>query len=312
MTVALLLFCIVAGAAASQEKRLEFTLAEAPWTLTLPADNFTLAQKKMRDDGLGAYFYLVDEKQNINLSMFIEPVKSCNDSKSCRDMIWKLGNPEWVNPQNVVQSQIGNISTLELMVPKFQAMDIRQQNVYAEFVVDGFWVDMHLSKVLYKPEDHPLFERIVSSVRFEPKKKPERPSALAPNAPSDRPQDITADQTRKFQDAIRPYVQKARETYPEAKKKYLEGLPPNNVFFATARLRDSAGRWEQVFIEVKEIKNGIIRGIIASEIRLVSGFKYGDQFSLAESDLIDWTISKPDGTEEGNFVGKFLDTYKPN
>ena len=169
---ALLLLSFVATAATSQEKRLEFTLAEAPWTLTIPADNFKLAEKKMRDDGVGAYFYLTDEKQDINLSMFIEPVKDCRDSRSCRDMIWKLGNPEWVNPQNVMQSQIGSISTLELMVPKFQGMEIKQQNVYAEFVVAGFWVDMHLSKVLYKPEDHKLFERIVSSVKFEPKTKP--------------------------------------------------------------------------------------------------------------------------------------------
>ena|ERR1043165_1410088 len=154
-----------------QEKRLEFTIAEAPWTLTIPKDNFQLAEKKMRDDGQAAYFYLVDEKQDINLSMYIEPVKDCKNSKSCRDMIWKLGNPEWVNPKNVVQTEIGDVSVLELMVPKFQGMDIQQQNVYAEFVVDGFWVDLHLSKVLYKPEEHQLFERIIKSVKFEPKKK---------------------------------------------------------------------------------------------------------------------------------------------
>jgi hypothetical protein len=157
--------------ASAQEKRLEFAAPGSPWTLTLPADNFQLAEKKMRDDGQGAYFYLVDDKQNVNLSMFIEPVKDCRDSKSCRDMLWKIGNPEWVNPQNVVKSEIGDVSVLELMVPSFQGMDIRQQNVYAEFVVDGFWVDLHLSKVLYKPEEHQLFERIIKSIKFEPKTK---------------------------------------------------------------------------------------------------------------------------------------------
>jgi hypothetical protein len=160
------------GARYLQEKRLEFTVPGSPWTLTIPAGDFRLARKQMRSDGRGAYFHLVDEKQNINLSMFIEPVKDCNDSKSCRDMIWNLGNPEWVNPQNVVKSEIGDVSVLELMVPKYQGMDIRQQNVYAEFVVDGFWVDMHLSKVLYKPEEHKLFERIIKSVRFESKTNP--------------------------------------------------------------------------------------------------------------------------------------------
>ncbi len=173
VAIYVLLFCQVGAAAGSyQEKRLEFTVPGSPWTLTLPAQDFQLAEKKMRSDGRGAYFHLVDEKQNINLSMFIEPVKDCKDSKSCRDLIWKVGNPEWVNPQNVVQSEIGDISVLELMVPSYQGVDIRQQNVYAEFVVDGFWVDMHLSKILYKPEEHKLFERIIESVRFGPKTSP--------------------------------------------------------------------------------------------------------------------------------------------
>lgn len=160
------------GAALLQEKRIEFSAPGTPWVLTLPADDFQLAERKLRDDGRGAYFYIVDEKQQINLSMYIEPVKDCKDSKSCRDMIWKMGNPNWVNPQNVVQSEIGDVSFVEFMVRSFQGQTIKQQNMYAEFVVDGFWVDMHISKVLYKPEEHQLFERIVKSVKFEPKKKP--------------------------------------------------------------------------------------------------------------------------------------------
>jgi hypothetical protein len=170
LTLCILILCQV-NFASAQEKRLEFTVDGSPWTLIIPADDFRLAEKKMRSDGRGAYFHLVDQTQKVNLSMFIEPVKDCADSKSCRDMIWKLGNPQWINPQNVVQSEIGDVSVLELMVPKYQDMDIRQQNVYAEFVVDGFWVDMHLSKVLYQPAEHKLFERIIKSVRFESKTK---------------------------------------------------------------------------------------------------------------------------------------------
>jgi hypothetical protein len=171
LAIAMLMLLQVSALASLQEKRLEFTFADVPWTLTIPADDFQLAEKQMRADGHGVYFHLVDDKQNLNLSMFIEPVKSCADSKSCRDFIWKTGNPEWINPQNIVQSEIAGVSVLELMVPKFQGMDIRQHNVYAEFVQDGFWVDMHISKILYKPEEHQLFERIIKSVKFEPKTK---------------------------------------------------------------------------------------------------------------------------------------------
>jgi len=34
-----------------------------------------------------------------------------------------------------------------------------------------FWVDLHISKVLYKPEEHELFELLVKAIRFEPKEK---------------------------------------------------------------------------------------------------------------------------------------------
>jgi hypothetical protein len=160
-----------AGANAQEEKRLSFTIPESPWTLTMPADNFNVAQKQMKSDGDGAYFYLIDEKQGLNLSMYIEPATNCKDSKSCRDLVWKSGNPLWVDPQNLVQSEIGNASCFEFLISSFQGRSIQQQNMYAEFVVDGFWVDMHISKVLYKSEEHTLFERIIKSIKFDPKNK---------------------------------------------------------------------------------------------------------------------------------------------
>jgi hypothetical protein len=135
---------------------------------------------------------------------------------------------------------------------------------------------------------------------------------LSPDAPKDQPKPATRDEVSKFEEAIKPYVEKARKTYPEAKKRYLDGLPPQHTFFITTRLHDDKGRFEQVFIAVKEIKDGRIKGLIWSDINIVSGYKHGDSYNFPESELLDWTIANPDGTEEGNFVGKFLDTYKPD
>ena len=134
---------------------------------------------------------------------------------------------------------------------------------------------------------------------------------LAPNVPVDKPVHVGAEQKQSIEEAIKPYVEKARKTYPDAKARYLKGLPPKNIFFITTRLHDKEGRFEQVFIAVKEIKDGVIKGVIASDVDLLTKYKQGDDYSFPESDLIDWTISKPDGTEEGNFVGKFLDNYQP-
>lgn len=162
--------CQIAGiCGTAEDKRIGFTVPAAPWTLTLPAGDFVTKQSQIKPDGRYGYFYMVDDTRHLNVSMFIEPVGNCKDSKSCRDMVWKMGNPGWENPQNVVLSEIGDVSFFEFLMPSLKGVPFQQQNMYAEFVVDGFWVDLHISKVLYKPEEHELFERLIKSIKFEPK-----------------------------------------------------------------------------------------------------------------------------------------------
>lgn len=167
--VSLLMFQTLAQAQTSDEKRIGFTVPAAPWNLTLPKDNLVVEEPQFKPDGRSGYFAMNDEKNKMTISFFIEPVKDCKDSKSCRDMVWKLGNPSWENPQNVVQSEIEGASYFEFLIPSFRGMPVKQQNMYVEFVKDGFWVDLHISKVLYKPQEHELFERLVKSIKFERK-----------------------------------------------------------------------------------------------------------------------------------------------
>jgi hypothetical protein len=134
---------------------------------------------------------------------------------------------------------------------------------------------------------------------------------LPPNAPKDKPIATTAEKFAALERAIAPYVAKARASYPAAKKRYQAGLPARHVFFLTTRLHDPSGKFEQVFIEVKSISKDKITGVIASDVIGLEGFKRGDKYTFLEKDLLDWLIAKPDGTEEGNEVGKFLDTYQP-
>jgi hypothetical protein len=132
------------------------------------------------------------------------------------------------------------------------------------------------------------------------------PTQLAPTAPRDKPYAIQSQSS--YADAIAPYVAEARKTYPEAKRRFLKGLPPGHTFFVTTRLRDSQSRWEQVFVRVQSIQGDVVKGVIASQISVVKGYELGQAYSFKEAELVDWSIANPDGSEEGNFVGKFTDT----
>ncbi len=131
---------------------------------------------------------------------------------------------------------------------------------------------------------------------------------LAPGAPNDQPKALTAEQIPDNSKAIAPYVAMARKSYPAARQRFLSGLPRGQNFFLVTRLVDAKGHWEQVFIHVDAIVDGQVIGTIASDVQMVSGFRSGQTYKFPESELIDWLISNQDGSEEGNFVGKFLDT----
>jgi hypothetical protein len=144
----------------------------------------------------------------------------------------------------------------------------------------------------------------------------QRPVELAPNAPPDRPVSLTQRcQLAALRRAIAPLSAAARASFPEARRRFEAGLPPGHTFFATTLLRDAAGREEQVFVAIDSVvgpaDSARVAGRIWSPVQLVRGYMYRQPYTFDAAALVDWMIARPDGTEEGNAVGKFLDTYRP-
>jgi len=116
-------------------------------------------------------------------------------------------------------------------------------------------------------------------------------------------------QYEKLMIALQPCVDRARATFPSARNRFAKGLPPDQQFFITVRLSAPKQKEEQAFVEVISIRPGTIHGKIASPIHTVKDRKIGDAIDVAERDVVDWTISHSDGTEEGNLLGRFLDRH---
>lgn len=148
---------------------------------------------------------------------------------------------------------------------------------------------------------------VLSACQAEPKNKG-TVSPLAANAPVDEPKGFYNE--TEYDSLIAPSVRQALSTLPESKKRYLNGLPAGEVFFVSTKLRDPDGNGETVFVEVKQWNEDQIQGIIANELNNLKTYEFQQKITLAEADVIDWTISKPDGSEEGNFVGKFIETLE--
>src|SRR5262249_17702218 len=145
------------------------TVPKAPWKLAFSGQSLTQVTQQYKPDGQSGYSVLIDNVNKMTISVFIEPAVKCKSSRDCRDMVWKAGNPAWKNPKNVALSELGDISYFEFLLPEIAGKPIRQQNVYAEYVFGNYWIDLHISKVEYRPEEHKLFEDLIRSVKFEDK-----------------------------------------------------------------------------------------------------------------------------------------------
>ncbi len=134
-------------------------------------------------------------------------------------------------------------------------------------------------------------------------------------APTDQPLALAGTEAvrelREFDRLIAPAVKEARKTLPQAKKRFLAGLPAGQAFYLTTRIFDANGNHEQVFIRVKDWSGAGIEGRISNELRLVQQYQAGQLIRFPEKAILDWTIVTPDGSEEGNFVGRFIDSLQP-
>src|SRR5512143_2709180 len=126
-------------------------------------------------------------------------------------------------------------------------------------------------------------------------------------SPPDRPVSVDSAASACLDSAIGPLIAKAHASFPDFVGKLQAGLPPGHRPAVTVRLQDTLGHYEQIFVAVDSVQRDSVYGRINSDISFVQGYRYGQPFEIPVSQILDWTISHPDGSEEGNLIGKFMD-----
>ncbi|WP_226186031.1 DUF2314 domain-containing protein [Hymenobacter nitidus] len=110
-----------------------------------------------------------------------------------------------------------------------------------------------------------------------------------------------------FDQLIAKPMQEALRTLPQARKRFEAGLKPGEAFYLTTRVVDADGRFEQVFVQVTQWEDTYVQGTIANTLQTVQSYTTGQTLEFTTKAVYDWTIVRADGSEEGNYVGKFLD-----
>ena len=138
-----------------------------PWQMRFPKNGWQLDQERRREDGLGFYYMFSDPITKMNLSFYIEPAEKCKTSRDCRSMFWSNPGPLYENPQAVEQFEENGFAIVKFIIPSVQGVQVNQLNYSAHIVREGYWIDMHLSKLPSQKGDEASFSRFVKTISFQ-------------------------------------------------------------------------------------------------------------------------------------------------
>ena len=110
--------------------------------------------------------------------------------------------------------------------------------------------------------------------------------------------------------ALADPVREALRTLPQAKKRFLAGLPDGDQFLLSVRVAASDTSFRQVSARVLGWRGNTVQALLLLEAADAGTPTEPLPVSFPEAAVIDWTLLRASGREEGNYVGRYIDTAR--
>ncbi len=108
--------------------------------------------------------------------------------------------------------------------------------------------------------------------------------------------------------ALADPVREALRTLPQAKKKFLAGLPHGDQFLLSVRVVASDTSFRQASARVLGWHGTIVQALLLPETANSATPTEPMPVSFPETAVVDWTLLHTNGREEGNYVGRYTNT----
>jgi hypothetical protein len=142
------------------------------WALELKTEGFKVKNHEISPDGKNLRFAAGNEKDGMIMSMFLEEAPGKGDSRAARDYYWGKIQELPYKKDNVKMYEQGQIALSEHFVKEFRGQTLDQKHIHAYLVKDDIWIDVHVSKVLFKDGDDRYFDEILDTVRINDNYEP--------------------------------------------------------------------------------------------------------------------------------------------
>ena len=108
--------------------------------------------------------------------------------------------------------------------------------------------------------------------------------------------------------ALADPVREALRTLPQAKKKFLAGLPIGDQFLLSVRVAASDTSFRQASARVLGWRGNTVQALLLPAAADSAPPVEPTPVSFPETAVVDWTLLRASGREEGNYVGRYNET----
>jgi tetratricopeptide (TPR) repeat protein len=171
LTYTLIFLCLVTSGQNIKADISNLSLPNIDWSLSLDLNNFEVSENNVSPDGNARQILANQESQALTVSVFIENADHDGNSVECRTFYWSQAEKSPLPKENLTQYEKNNIAFVEFDTKEFQGNKVDFHSMNAYLSTEGYWIDIHISKIGYKPEDKVLFDQIVNTIKIEKPKK---------------------------------------------------------------------------------------------------------------------------------------------
>src|SRR5450432_248710 len=152
--------------------RFSVWLPATPWALEMEAPGFVVKRNEIQADGR-RYFLAENDRTHLIASVFLEKMKGPAGPGECQR---SLKDKEKHNAslslnglKGVAYRESAGMEILEFSLPEFNGVPANQKNIFACLIKDDVFVDIHVSKILFKAADQPGLDALLQSFHFAAK-----------------------------------------------------------------------------------------------------------------------------------------------
>ncbi len=178
LTIALLSTAATNAQDAPVSSKFDVWLAGKPWALELDGTGFTARANEIQPDGR-RYFRAENTKTRAVVSVYLEASKALAQPGECKhsleEKLKRNSSPASGSLRGVVYRESGEMQILEFTLLELDGVPTSQKNIFGCLIKDDVLVDLHISKVFFKPTDQPLFDALLQSVHFVPREAGDTP-----------------------------------------------------------------------------------------------------------------------------------------